>query len=73
MAGLYALLENEVVPLYYDLGIDGVPHGWCTIVKNAIRTAAPRFSARRMLKEYVNRAYTPLFSDAMKSQDEKLA
>jgi starch phosphorylase len=58
-------LENDVIPLYYDRNIDGIPHGWCTIVKNAIRTVAPRFSARRMLKEYVNRAYTPLFSDEM--------
>ncbi|MEJ2231214.1 MAG: alpha-glucan family phosphorylase, partial [Nitrospirales bacterium] len=73
MAGLYALLENDVVPLFYDRGVDGVPHGWCTIVKNAIRTVAPRFSARRMLKEYVDRAYAPLLSDTMKSQNEKLA
>ena len=73
MAGLYAVLENDVIPLYYDRGLDGVPHGWCTVVKNSIRTSAPRFSARRMLKEYVNRAYTPLFSDEVKAQNEKLA
>jgi starch phosphorylase len=73
MAGLYGILEKEVIPLYYDRDIGGSPHGWCAVVKNAIRTAAPRFSARRMLKEYVNRAYTPLFPDEMKKQDEKLA
>ena len=73
MAGLYALLENEVIPLYYDRGIDGVPHGWCSIVKNAIRTAAPRFSARRMLKEYMGRGYAPLFPNAVSSKKEKLA
>ena len=73
MAGLYALLENEVIPLYYDRGIDGVPHGWCSIVKNAIRTAAPRFSARRMLKEYMGRGYAPLFQNAVSSRKEKLA
>jgi len=70
---LYTLLEKDVIPLYYDRGIDGIPHGWCTIVKNAIRTGAPRFSARRMLKEYVARAYTPLLQDAMSSVEEKLA
>jgi glycogen phosphorylase len=73
MSGLYALLENEVIPVYYDRGVDGIPHRWCAVVKDAIRTVAPRFSARRMLKEYVNRAYTPLFPDAIQSRDEKSA
>jgi glycogen phosphorylase len=73
MTGLYTLLEKEVVPLYYDRSIDDIPHGWCAIVKNAIRTVAPQFSARRMLKEYVHRAYAPLFLDEMKSRDEKSA
>lgn len=73
MTGLYALLENEVVPLYYDRSIDDIPHGWCAIIKNAIRTVAPQFSARRMLKEYVHRAYAPLFLGEMKSHNEKLA
>ena len=70
---LYRLLEEEVIPLYYDRGIDGIPHGWCTIVKNAIQTGAPRFSARRMLKEYVHRAYAPLLSHAVSPMEEKLA
>jgi len=70
---LYTLLEKEVIPLYYDRGVDGVPHKWCTIVKNAIRTGAPRFSARRMVKEYVARAYAPLLQDAVSSVEEKLA
>jgi len=71
--GLYSLLEQEVIPLYYDRGIDGIPHGWCTIVKNAIRTVAPKFSARRMLKEYMDRAYGPLFPEVNVEQEEKLA
>lgn len=73
MTNLYAILENDVIPLYYDRGVDGIPHGWCTVVKNSIRTSAPQFSARRMVKEYVNRAYSPLFSDTGKARDEKLA
>ena len=54
---LYRILEQEVVPLFYTRDPDGIPHGWVTIVKNAIRTNAPRFSARRMLKEYAERFY----------------
>lgn len=72
--GLYSLLEKEVIPLYYDRGIDGIPHGWCTVVKNAIRTVAPQFSARRMLKEYVDRAYAPLLqAQMMDAKAEKSA
>ena len=71
--GLYALLEKEIIPLYYDRGVDGIPHGWCTVVKNAIRTVAPKFSARRMLKEYMDCAYGPLFPEADAKPEEKLA
>ena len=71
--GLFRLLEKEVIPLYYDQGIDGVPHGWCTTIKHTILTNAPRFSARRMLKEYMGRGYAPLFPDAVSSAKEKLA
>jgi len=56
---LYRLLEEEVVPAFYDRGADHVPHRWMEFVKASIRTIAPRFSARRMVKEYVQRMYVP--------------
>jgi glycogen phosphorylase len=56
---LYRLLEEEVVPAYYERDSAGVPHRWMTVVKQAIRTVAPRFAARRMVKEYVERMYAP--------------
>src|SRR6266508_1341436 len=56
---LYRLLEEEVVPAFYDRDAGTVPHRWIAIVKEAIRTVAPRFSARRMVKEYVERMYVP--------------
>ncbi len=56
---LYRLLEQEIVPLYYARDLDGVPRGWIQIVKNAIRTIAPRFCARRMVKEYMELLYAP--------------
>jgi starch phosphorylase len=58
-AALYRLLEEEVVPAFYDRDANGVPHRWLATVKEAIRSAAPRFSARRMVKEYVERMYAP--------------
>jgi glycogen phosphorylase len=55
----YRLLEEQVVPAFYDRDEGGVPHRWVGTVKEAIRTVAPRFSARRMVKEYVARMYAP--------------
>jgi len=62
---IYNILEKEVVPLYYDLGDDGIPHGWVRVMKEAIRSTAPRFSSRRLIKEYVNKFYL----DALKSEE----
>jgi starch phosphorylase len=58
-AALYRILEDEIVPAFYDRDASGVPRRWLRIVKEAMRTVAPRFSARRMVKEYVERMYTP--------------
>jgi starch phosphorylase len=56
---LYRLLEQEIVPAFYDRDAANVPHRWVAVVKEAIRTVAPRFSARRMVKEYTDRMYAP--------------
>jgi starch phosphorylase len=56
-ARFYDLLENEVIPLFYERGADGVPHGWCARVKQALVTCAPAFTATRMLNDYVERMY----------------
>jgi glycogen phosphorylase len=58
-SAMYKLLEEEIVPAFYDRGPDGVPHRWIRVVKEAVRTVAPRFSTRRMVKEYVERMYVP--------------
>jgi starch phosphorylase len=56
---LYRLLEEQVVPAFYDRDSTGLPRSWLRIVKEAIRSVAPRFSARRMVKEYVEKMYVP--------------
>ena len=56
---LYKLLEEEIVPAYYERDAAGIPRRWIAVVKESIRTVAPRFSARRMVKEYVERMYAP--------------
>jgi glycogen phosphorylase len=59
---LYRLLEHDIVPLYYDRDRDGIPRGWLQIVKDTIRTVAPRFCTRRMVKEYMDLQYAPAAS-----------
>jgi starch phosphorylase len=56
---LYQILEHEVLPVFYERGSDGVPHGWISWSKAAIATVAPMFSTRRMVKEYATRLYMP--------------
>ncbi len=54
---LYGLLENEIVPLYYDCDRLGVPIQWMRMAKEAMRTVSPVFNACRMMKEYTRQMY----------------
>jgi glycogen phosphorylase len=57
---LYDILENEIVPLYYnERSADGLPGDWIALMKESMRTLAWRFSMRRMVKEYSERLYYP--------------
>jgi starch phosphorylase len=55
---LYETLENEIVPLYYQSrSADNLPNEWIARIKETIRSNAPKFSTRRMVKEYMNNLY----------------
>lgn len=54
---IYRLLEQEIVPAFYERDERGTPKRWLRIVKEAIRTVAPQFSARRMVKQYAEEMY----------------
>ena len=56
---LYNLLENKVIPMYYDRSRTGLPQAWVATMKKSIRSIVPVFSARRMLKEYHQNMYLP--------------
>jgi starch phosphorylase len=56
---LYRLLEEKIVPLYYQRDRNGMPHGWVHMVKEAVSSIVPRFCTRRVLKEYVEQLYIP--------------
>jgi starch phosphorylase len=57
---LYRLLEEKIIPAFYTRDEKGVPREWIRIAKEAIRTVAPQFGARRMLKQYAEEAYAPM-------------
>lgn len=50
---LYRVLEQEIRPLFYRRDSEGIPEEWLEVVRNSIKTTAPQFSARRMVKQYV--------------------
>ncbi len=57
---LYRLLEDEILPLYYlERSAAEIPHEWLGRIRESIRTLAPRFSMRRMVREYIDRMYHP--------------
>jgi len=55
---LLDLLEYEVIPLYYERGADDIPHRWLQRVKHSMQTLIPRFTAERMLRDYVEKMYS---------------
>jgi starch phosphorylase len=56
---LLTALRNQVIPLYYERDRDGLPREWIARMKRAIRTLGWRFSADRMVMDYVRHSYIP--------------
>ena len=56
---LYRLLEEEIIPRYYERDANGLPKRWLSVMRRAMGTSLWRFSTTRMLHEYVERLYLP--------------
>ena len=56
---LYSLLENEVIPEFYERDALGIPRRWVARIRSSMAQLTPRFSANRMLREYLERIYAP--------------
>jgi starch phosphorylase len=54
---LYQVLEQQLVPLYYDRDSQGIPRKWIAMMKNSIATLMPEFNSDRMVEEYERRIY----------------
>ena len=56
-ATIYGLLENEIVPLYYNHNKKGYSEGWIKVIKNSIATIAPHYTMKRQLDDYFSKFY----------------
>jgi len=56
---MYTVLEEQLVPMYYDRDVDGLPQKWIETMMNSIATLAWRFSAHRMVMDYTRASYVP--------------
>ena len=54
---LLSVLRDEVIPLFYDRDADGLPRQWIEMMVESIATLAARFSAHRMVMDYVRKCY----------------
>ncbi|MCF0206310.1 MAG: alpha-glucan family phosphorylase, partial [Bacteroidales bacterium] len=58
---IYNMLENEIVPMFYDRDGDGVPHRWVKCIKKSIAEIVPMFTTKRMIDDYKERFYSKLY------------
>ena len=68
---LYNLLEQDILPLFYRQGRDGLPRDWIRRVKRCMRRLAPQFNTHRMVQQYTDDFYMPRFrvSQSMRQGD----
>jgi starch phosphorylase len=68
-AALYDLLEKDVAPRFYDVDDSGVPIRWIEMVRHTLKSLGPKVLSSRMLREYVERLYTPAAGAARSMND----
>ena len=56
---LYRLLEEEIIPMFYDRDASGIPAAWVARMRTSMAHLAPQFSSNRMVREYVEQLYLP--------------
>ena len=59
-ATIYSLLENEIIPLYYNKNKKGLSEGWIKVIKNSIAQIAPHYTMKRQLDDYYSKFYEKL-------------
>jgi starch phosphorylase len=58
---LYDVLENDIIPMYYERNENNIPEKWIAKVKNSLQTVTPHYNTNRMIKQYVEMKYLPAY------------
>ncbi len=56
---LYAVIEQEVVPAFYDRDLSGLPRAWLQRMRRSMASLTPAYATTRMIREYLSKAYVP--------------
>ena len=70
---IYNILEDQIVPPYYKVDQKGVPACWIQYIKNTIALVASNFTTTRMLSDYEERFYTPLYQRSQEMMEDDYA
>lgn len=66
---IYSMLENEIIPLFYNRNEKNIPGEWVKYIKNCISEIAPNYTTKRMMDDYKEKFYHPLFERYKKLRD----
>ena len=72
-ATIYSMLENEIIPLYFDKNYKGFSPEWIQYIKRSIGHIAPHFTMKRQLDDYIARFYIPEAKRAAKLEADDFA
>jgi len=67
---IYQILEQEIVPAFYNTNGSGIPEKWVGFIKNTISQVSPNFTTARMIRDYQDRYYNPQHECATKMKTE---
>jgi len=72
---IYNILEDEIVPSFYERDNNGVPKKWVGYIKNTLAEVSPNFTTARMIRDYQDRYYNPQFArtEKVKADNFKMA
>ena len=67
---IYTILENEVVPAFYQRNAEDVPEKWVGFIKKSVSQVASNFTTLRMITDYQNRFYSKLYQRSSELIDD---
>lgn len=59
---IYNIIENDIAPLFYDVDKNGISSDWIQTIKNTVAQVASNFTTNRMMTDYLERFYLPLYN-----------